>query len=393
MKPEAQSLWALEPGVVFLNHGSFGATPRAVLEHKSEWTMMLEREPVQFFTRIYEPALDRVRTRLAAFVGVQASALAFVTNATMGIGAVLMHTKLQAGDEILCTNHGYNATNNAVRFWAERSGAAVRIVDLPFQGLTPEGIVDRVMGAVGPKTRLALLDHVTSATAAVCPVEELVPALEARGVATLIDGAHGPGMLPLSLEKLGASFYVGNLHKWVCAPKGVAFVHVRRDRLDGFRPPVISHGANTTRSDRHKMHIEYDWMGTFDPSSVLCVDFTIDFIEQHVGWEQLRSYNHELVLRGTKALCDTLGVKAPHPALVGSMVALPVPEARTPKPPQQGMDPLAAQLWDEYRIEAMVQPWPAERCRVLRVTAQLYNDLSDYQRCAVALTELLARGE
>ncbi|HEY1086733.1 MAG TPA: aminotransferase class V-fold PLP-dependent enzyme, partial [Archangium sp.] len=244
--------WQLDDSIHFLNHGSFGATPRAVLDHQRTLRDRLESEPVRFMVRELEPLLDASRSRLADFMGAQAGDLAFVGNATSGVNAVLRSLQFQPGDELVTTSHGYNACTNALHFVAERSGARVVIADLPFPVGDAQAIVDAVLAVVTPQTKLVLIDQITSPTALILPIDALVKTLEERGVPVLVDAAHAPGQVPLHLDATGASFTTGNLHKWVCAPKGCAFLHVRRDRQPLVRPTVISHGANSKRTDRSR---------------------------------------------------------------------------------------------------------------------------------------------
>ena len=207
--------WALDPRVTFLNHGSFGACPTEVLTFQAGLRAEMEAEPVRFLSRELDDRLDAARAPLAAFLGADAADLAFVTNATSGVNAVLRSIAWNAGDELLTTDHAYGACKNALEYVASRMGARVVIVTLPFPVPSPEAIVEAVMARVTPKTRLALLDHVTSQTALILPIERLVPELERRGIEVLIDGAHAPGMIPLDLRTLGATYYSGNCHKWM----------------------------------------------------------------------------------------------------------------------------------------------------------------------------------
>src|SRR5262245_23236209 len=236
--------WTLDPEIAYLNHGSFGATPREVLAEQQRLRERMEREPVLFLARELQTRIDEARAALAPFLGARNEDLVFIPNATTAVNAVLRSLAFQPGDEILVTNHGYNACRNAVEYVAQRSGARAVVAHVPFPLRSPDEVVETVLAAVTPRTKLALVDHVTSPTGILFPVEQLIVELRERGVPVLVDGAHAPGMVPLDLNALGADYYTGNLHKWVCAPKGAAFLWVRPERQQPIRPVVISHGAN-----------------------------------------------------------------------------------------------------------------------------------------------------
>ena len=233
------ALWPLERGLAFLNHGSFGACPTEVLRHQSALRAEMEAEPVRFLSRELDDRLDAARTALAAFVGAAPEDLAFVTNATSGVNAVLRSLPLGPDDELLTTDHAYKACWNTLEFVAERARARVVVAPIPFPLSSPDEVVGAVLSRVTARTRLALLDHVTSPTALILPIERLIAELGRRGIDVLVDGAHAPGMLPLDLGALGAAYYSGNCHKWLCAPKGSAFLWVRRDRRQ--RGPAAHH--------------------------------------------------------------------------------------------------------------------------------------------------------
>jgi len=389
---ELRAHWDLDPAVVFLNHGSFGACPRSVLAHQDRLRAQMEREPVRFFVHELPPLLDAARAEVAAFVGADPDELAFVTNATAGVNAVLRSLDIAAGDELLTTDQAYNACRNVLDHVAARAGARVMAAALPFPVARASDIVEAVMAAVTPRTRLALIDHVTSPTGLVLPIAELVDRLAERGVDTLVDGAHAPGMLPLDLRALGAAYYAGNFHKWVCAPKGAGLLHVRRDRQAGLHPAVISHGYNAPQP-RSRFHIEFDWAGTDDPTPWLCVPEAIRTVAGLVpgGWTEVRARNRALALAGRRILCDALGSPTPAPDdMIGSLASVALPDG-DPSPPTSPLyaDPLQGALLERHGIEVPVPPWPAPPRRLLRISAQLYNEIGHYERLAAALRQEL----
>jgi isopenicillin-N epimerase len=385
--------WTLDPAIDFLNHGSFGACPRTVLEVQSELRARMERQPLQFLARDLEGLQDEARGALAQFVGADPDDLAFVPNATSGVNTVVRSLELDAGEELLTTDHAYNACRNALR-WQERRGARVVVAAVPWPIARPQQVIDAVLGAVTARTRLALLDHITSPTGIIFPLEEIVRALEERGVDALIDGAHAPGMVPLDLRAIGAAYFTGNCHKWLCAPKGAAFLYVRRDRQDRVRPLTISHGANAIRTDRSRFRLEFDWTGTDDPTPFLCIPHALRFLTSLFpgGWPELMRRNHALALRGRKLLCDVLGAEAPTPEqMLGSLASVPLPDAEGDVRPSRGIfwHPLQRALLEKHRIEVPVIPFPAPPKQLIRISAQAYNSEEQFARLSAALrTEL-----
>jgi isopenicillin-N epimerase len=348
-----------------------------------------------------EPALDDARRRLATFLGADAEGLAFLPNATTAVNTVLRSLRLEPGDQLLVTDHAYNAVRNALAVVAEAAGAQVITVPLPFPGVSADAVEAAIIDAVGPRTRLAVLDHVTSATAMVLPIERLVPALQARGVAVLVDGAHAPGMLDLDLAALNADYYAGNLHKWACAPIGTGFLHVRADHLPTVRPLVISHGANSPRTDRSRFRLEFDWLGTSDPSAYLAVPTAIDFLGGLLpgGWPAVRARNHALALAGRNLLVGALGIPKPVPDdMIGTMASVPLAPETGPYVVQGvdlASDPVYFGLLREHRIQVMVTPWPQRPepgpwRRLVRISAALHDDIEQMEALAAALPAVLA---
>jgi isopenicillin-N epimerase len=320
----------------------------------------------------------------------------FVANATSGVNTVLRSLEFRRGDELLVTNHEYNACRNALDFAAARSGAKVVSVAIPFPLSSAGEITDRILTAVTGRTRLALIDHVTSQTGLVFPIQRIIDELEKRGVETLVDGAHAPGMVPLNLKRLGATYYTGNCHKWICAPKGAGFLHVRPDQQNKIRPLVISHGANSARTDRSSILIEFGWTGTWDPAAMLSVPRAIEFMGNLLpgGWPAVMERNRQLALAARRLLCQASDQELPCPeSLVGSLASIPLPAGRTAGPPKSPLylDPLQEELMRRDRIEVPVIPWPKPPTRLLRISAQLYNCLSDYEKLVEALPGALKR--
>ncbi|HXX31772.1 MAG TPA: aminotransferase class V-fold PLP-dependent enzyme [Myxococcaceae bacterium] len=384
--------WSLDPAVTYLNHGSFGAAPRAVLARQAELAARLEREPERFFGRDLEGLLDGVRGALGAFAGADPDDLAPVSNATGGVNTVLRSLDFRPGDELLTTNHAYNACANALDFTARRTGARVVRADVPFPLAGPEQAVEAVLARLSERTRLVLLDHVTSPTGFVLPVERLVPAIQARGVDVLVDGAHAPGMLPLDLRALGAAYYTGNCHKWLCAPKGAGFLHVRRDRQEGIHPLTISHGASSTRGDRSRFRLEFDWGGTVDPTAWLCVPTALEVVGSLVpgGWPEVMARNHALAVEARRMLAAALDVPPPCPeSMLGSLAAVRLPDGDGRPRPPPGFDTLQDALLFRFGIEVPINAWPRPPHRWVRVSAQLYNAPEQYAFLGECLRVLL----
>lgn len=386
--------WSLDPSVIFLNHGSFGACPIAVLQYQAELRQRMERQPVQFFVRDLEGLLDEARAELGKFLGAPANDLAWVPNATTAVNAVLRSLDFEPGDELLTTDHEYNACRNVLDFVARRAGSRVVVASLPFPIANRDAVIQAVMERVTERTRFALLDHVTSQTGLVLPIEALVRELRARGVETLVDAAHAPGMLPLDVAGIGAAWYTGNCHKWICAPKGAAFLYTRPDMQPHTRPAVISHGANSTRPGRCRYLIEFDWTGTDDPTAFLAVPAAIRFMGELMpgGWAALRETNRQLALRGRDVLCNTLGIDPPCPDdMIGSLASLPLPDGdgRVSDSPLYA-DPLQERLLQQFQIEVPVIPWPAPPKRLIRISGQVYNCDGDYESLGRALRQLMS---
>ncbi|MYA86528.1 MAG: aminotransferase class V-fold PLP-dependent enzyme [Acidimicrobiaceae bacterium] len=387
--------WMLEDGVLHLNHGSFGATPAVVLEAQQRVRSRMEANPTRYFLGgEYQRELDWARREVADFVGGDEAGLVFVNNATTGVNAVLrsLEPTLEPGDEIVITDHEYNACRNAAAVSASRAKARVVTTRVPFPIESSRQAADAVLAAVTGRTRILLIDAVTSATGLVMPIAEIAATLE-PDVRVLVDAAHAPGMIDFDVAELGASYVTANCHKWMCSAKGAGFLWVRADRRDDLYHSVISHGYNGGwPSSGGRLHAQFDWTGTEDPSAWLTVPVALDAVEamHPEGWPGVRRSIRELCLSGRRILIDALGIEKPAPDdMIGAIASLPIPPADHSG--NEIFDPLMSALEQHHRIQAPVFTWPAPPDRLLRISAHLYNDESQYYRLAEAVTAELGR--
>lgn len=369
--------WALDPDVVHLNHGSFGGCPRAVLDAAAAIRARLEGSPMRFYVRRWQAELDAARARLAAFVGADPARLAFVPNATHGVALALAAAAplLADGGEVVTTSHAYRACVNQL----DRLVGAARIrivpIELPYD---PDRTHDAILAAVTPRTRLALLDHITSPTALILPVERLVPALEARGVRTIVDGAHAPGQVALDVTALGATWFTGNNHKWTCAPKATGFLVANAATL----PLVTSHGASPEYGPSNRFHAELDWTGTHDPAPHLAVPAALDEVARlGGGWPAVIARNHALCLEMRERFCDAMDARvAIAPATsIGSMATIPIalPAGTTPRALE---DRLLDDGWEVPIVDLRGNTF-------VRISAHLYTEGSQADDLARTLRE------
>jgi isopenicillin-N epimerase len=364
-----KDLFLLDPEVVFLNHGSFGACPRPVLDEYQRWQRELERQPVEFLARRYSGLIEDAKSRLAAYLGARPDDLVFVPNATAGMNVVARSLELGPGDEVLLTNHEYGAVGYLWEYVCGRTGAT-----LVRREVEPgPALVDVLWEAVTPRTRIVSVSHITSATALRFPVEDICRRARAEGILAGVDGAHAPGQVDLDLETLGADFYAGNCHKWMCAPKGAGFLWARPEHQAGLAPLVL---GSSEREDsfvaRHR------WQGTQDPAAYLSVPAAIDFLAEH-DWEAVRRRCYALAAETRGRFLDLgLAPLAPDESWLGQMVAAELPECDT--------DELKRRLYEDYRIEIPVQRW--EGRPIVRASYQGYNDERDLEALAEALVTL-----
>ena len=356
----------------------------------------MESNTLRFFEQELTELLETARKALGLFLGAPAQDLVFVDNATTGISTVLSNLDLIAGDRILVTDHGYNACSNAARYFTKRASAEIDLINLSFPGSDTNEFIERILGACTSRTRLLLIDHITSPTALIMPLEEIVPAVQQRGIQVLVDGAHAPGMLPLRLTDLGADYYTGNCHKWMCAPKGTAFLYVKPEHQSNLHPLTISHGMNRPVGDSTRFRLEFDWVGTRDLTGFLTLPALIEYMGgiSNEGWAGIMARNRALALEARDLICQELGLESPCPVdMIGSLatVCLPVPKKGT-FIDYHAVDPLKEILRHNHGIEVSLSAWPSPAGRYLRVSAQLYNSLVHYQQLTKALQVELGRG-
>jgi isopenicillin-N epimerase len=370
--------WALDPDYVTVNHGSYGATPRCVLAAQREWQDQLERQPTRFMTVELPSLLRAAAETFAAFVGAEGRDLVFAENATQACNAVLRSLTFAADDEILVLSHGYGAVVKAVRYIASRSGARMIVAELPFPRPDDDSIIANLQAAITPRTKLAVLDHITSASALVLPIQRMVAACHAHGVRVLVDGAHAPGHVPLDVTEINADWYTGNAHKWLMAPKGCAFLWARRDRQHDLHPVTISHGYG----DGYLA--EFDWIGTRDPSAWLSVTASLDFYHR-LGGAALQARNIALAAEAAARLAARFGTETgTGNATQGAMglVRLPIPGVIT----AEHTLALRTRLL-EAGTDAPIHPLAGGAW--LRISAQAYNEMADFDAMADLVAKLL----
>ncbi|HEY2505677.1 MAG TPA: aminotransferase class V-fold PLP-dependent enzyme [Streptosporangiaceae bacterium] len=371
-----RSAWSLDPALAYLNHGGFGATPVRVLAEQQRWRHELERNPTVFLTRQLPDLLAGVRRQLATFLHADEDGLVFVANATAGTQTVISQAGLAPGDEVLATDHGYPAVLMQLRRAVEATGAALRLVPLPLPAGGAGELAAAVLAQLSGRTRLLVVDHVASCSGLVFPVEAIAAGCRERGVPVLVDGAHAAGMLPVDVGRIGADFWVGNLHKWVCAPKAAGVLYAAPRWRGGLQPLVASHGLAEGYQQA------FDWTGTHDPTALLAVPAALDFFAA-AGWSAVRARNNVLAGQGAELVAARIGAAVPDVGgLAAAMRLVRLPEPLLPEDARA----LERRLYAEHGVVVPVTAHSGSSW--LRVSAQLYNTLRDYERLADALIEL-----
>ena len=380
--PHLAADFLLRPDIAFLNHGSFGACPRPVFERYQAWQRELEAQPVEFMGRRLSGLLAEARGRLADFLGAgHADNLIFVPNVTYAINIVARSLDLGPGDEVLATDHEYGGAERIWRFVCGQHGATYVRQPLPWpihdraEMETIQRIVEQFWAGVTPRTRVIFLSHITAPTALILPVAEICRRARAAGILTVVDGAHAPGQIELDLAALGADFYGGNCHKWLCAPKGAGFLYARPERQALLQPLVVSWGWDSLNPGPSPFVDYFDWVGTDDPAAYLSVPAAIDYQQQH-DWPQVRAACHRLAAQARARLAELIGLPLPYPDSEewwSQMCVVPLP------PVSVATDPgvLGRRLWEEFQVEVPVFAW---REPLLRISIQAYNRPEQVER-------------
>ena len=386
--------WPIEPGLVMLNHGSYGVCPRPVTEAQNLLRARMESDPPRFFMIELERLMDQARRRLGEFMNVDPDWIAPCGNASIALATAIRNAGIKAGDDVLVTSHEYDSGLNELKRMSAEEGFRVVTANIPFPIKDAGQALDAILEAVTPKTRVAIVSHITSATALVLPIERIVRELRGRGIEVIADGAHTPGQVALSLRDLPFSFFTASLHKWLCTPKGTGFVVVPPERQASYRPIWLSSRAEKGRTDRRLFFCDFDYTGTGDFTGMLTVPTALDTMAslKPGGWPEVMKSNHDLAVRGRRLICEVLGLEPPSPDdMTGTMASIILPEPRKPQPKRFYDDPLQDNLRELHQIQVPVWRFDNKRVRLLRISAQVYNTMEDYRRLAEALRIELAR--
>lgn len=387
---EMRNEWSIPDDVIYLNHGSFGPSPKVVQAARHQWIEQLESQPMHFFLRQMEDAVGVAYECLAKFVGAKPNDLIFVENATAAMNIVAANIELNAGDEVLTTDHEYGAVLRIWRRVCRRAGASLVVRKLPNPMTSADKVIETFMEAVTSRTRLIVISHVTSPTAIILPVAEISRRARELGIPVCIDGPHAVAMLPIDLDQLGCDYYAASGHKWLSAPFGSGFLYVRRSLQQNLQPVITSWGGSVSgRPPSWKD--EFDWIGTRDPTAYLSIPIAIQFLQSY-GLDEFRNTTHALAQFARQRIQELTGIDAivsNSADWFGSMISLPLP-SREQEPPKKGhRDLLQDELWNHYRIEVPIVHW--QGTRFVRVSCHLYNSREDIDALVEVLGIILTR--
>lgn len=369
--------WNLDPSILFLNHGSFGATPIKVLEQQQHFQKQLESQPLRFFMRELPELHRETLQKLGSFLQCDPQDLVYVKNATEGVNTVLSSIPWQKNDRVLITNHIYQACKNALLVYAQRYGFEIDEVEVSYPCQNEDEILQSVLSGITKRTRLILIDHISSPTALQFPIEKIARSIEGSRVELLVDGAHAPGMIPIHPSETGAQYYTGNCHKWLCAPKGAAFLWVEPKCQEYINPLNISMINVKTQSFQDRFY----WGGTQDISSFLSISKAIDCIPEIFGgsWEAIMEHNYQMSRKVAQMLSEMLGQPIPiGEEMKINMCSIPIPKLGRALQPGE-FDPIQEKLYSEYKIEIPIINWGRTNQRFIRYSCFLYNSLEQYE--------------
>ncbi len=389
-----RAAWPIEPGLTMLNHGSYGICPVAIRDAQRRLRERMDADPVRFFKADMEALADRARDRVSRLVNADPGCLALVPNATLAMASVLHSIDLQPGDEVLVTNHEYNATLNELGRLCARSGARIVTAELPLLDVSPELVIERIREKLSERTTLVIVSHVASASALVLPIHEIVRTVRERGIDILVDGAHAPGQVPVDLGALRPTYYAASAHKWLCTPKGTGFFYAEADKHGSIQPLALSCRVHDLRDDRAPFLCDFDYVGTNDYTGNLIMPEAIEHLAAQLpgGIDELMRRNRALVIEGSRLVAERTGaVLAAPESMIGSMCGLILPDDPAPGRPTRYDDPIWDALLERHRIQVPVWPLAGVARRIMRVSAHLYNTLADYEKLAEALGEELER--
>jgi isopenicillin-N epimerase len=376
-----RSQFLLDPKVVFLNHGSFGATPKPVFQDYQRWQRELERQPVEFLGRRFTGLMKNTRKSLADYLHASEDDLVFTPNVTVSVNIVARSLKLGVGDEVLSTDHEYGACDRTWRFLSKENGFIYRNQEISFPIDSPETFGDALWRGVTSRTKVIFISHITSPTATIFPVAEVCARARREGILTAVDGAHAPGQVNLDMPALGADFYVGNLHKWLCAPKGAGFLYARRDVQALLKPLIVSWGYESETPSSSAFVDLHEWTGTRDIAAYLAVPAAIDFQADH-DWDEVRVDCHELACEAQKKICTLTGLSPlnGNDSSFGQFVAVPLPD-------KTDIVSLKEKLYNRFMVEVPLMEW--NKRKLIRVSIQGYNSMKDVNTLYKALQSLL----
>jgi isopenicillin-N epimerase len=376
--------YLLRPEIAFLNHGSFGACPRPVFETYQRWQRELAYQPVEFLGRRLDGLLAEARASLAAYLGTQTDSLVFVPNATHGMNIVARSLRLAPGDEVLLNDHEYGAVERTWRFICAQSGASCRVQPIALPVTSPDALIEQLWEGVTERTRVIVVSHITSPTALIFPVDALCRRAAARGILTVIDGAHAPGQIDVALDALQADFYMGNCHKWLSAPPGAGFLYARPDRQPLLHPLIVSWGWQAEHPGTSPFQDYFGWTGTSDPAAYLSVPAAIAFQQEH-HWPEVRAACHRVASQAREQVAVLTGLEhicPDSPAWWNQMCSIPLPV-----PERAAADVLKQNLWERYQVEVPIVEW--NKRFFVRISIQAYNTPHDVERLLDGLAHLL----